>query len=943
MVFFLLHNTLGAWWAGKVLSKCPELATGAKSENELRESCKVGEVEWNYLRFVRDNSKDGGEGPWRPAAGTFEGWPKAAKDITLLDPCMGSGHFLAAALPILTAFRKAEEGLDDEAAVDAVVRDNLFGLEIDPRCTQIAAFNLAFVAWRRTGFHELPQLNIACSGLSTGVTKAEWLKLAEKAVTAADPEAKRNLFGVEENLFTVGMEKRVKNGLEGLFDLFAKAPWLGSLIDPSRADADIFREGFDKLAPLLESILTTADTDEVREIAVAAQGMAKTAELLGSSFSLIVTNLPYLGAKKQHGVLSGYTKEHYPSGKADLATSFLVRLKSLLNTGGTLCAVTPQNWLFLGTYSHLRREFLRNFTWPAIIFLGSGAFESISGEVVNVAFFLMTLSKPSNQHYISALDVAYCEGPEKNSALLIETIQLELQRSILGNLDSRVAFGVDKSHAPLEKWAISMRGIVSGDRDRWVRKFWEIDRITSGWMPLQSTVSQPTSYGGREHIIDWRTEGIGMLRPGTKNEAYRNAGVAIAQMGSFPATIYSGELYDNNTGTIVPKSKSDLTALYLFCRSPEFRSEVRKIDRKMNVTNATFLKVPIDIEHWRTKAKEEFLKGIPKPFTSDPTQWLFCGQPDKSDSPLLVAVSVLGGYGWPRQRGSDFLDCPALRPDGLAEYTDDDGIVCLTALKGEVPAEQRLNALFAAAYGSDWSAAKLSGLLADIGCPGKSLDDWLRDGFFAQHCDLFHNRPFIWHIWDGRRDGFHALVNYHRLSAPNGEGRRTLEKLIYSYLGDWIERQRADQKAGVEGADARLAHAEHLRRELAKIREGEPPYDLFVRWKPLHQQPIGWEPDINDGVRINIRPFMTARPLGARRASACILRATPNIKWTQDRGTEPMRDKENYPWFWGWIETTPDFVGEAQFDGKRWNDLHYSNAFKQAARARHAAKGEGKT
>ena len=180
MVLFLLHNTLGAWWAGKVLAKYPDLATTARSENELREACKVGEVEWSYLRFVREKGQDGSDKPWRPAAGTFEGWPKAAKDITLLDPCMGSGHFLVFALPILTAFRKVEEGLNETAAVEAVLRDNLFGLEIDQRCTQIAAFNLAFAAWRKIGYRPLPQLNLACSGLAIGVTKAEWLKLARE-------------------------------------------------------------------------------------------------------------------------------------------------------------------------------------------------------------------------------------------------------------------------------------------------------------------------------------------------------------------------------------------------------------------------------------------------------------------------------------------------------------------------------------------------------------------------------------------------------------------------------------------------------------------------------------------------------------------------------------------------------------------------------------------
>src|SRR5690606_13509421 len=312
MVLFLLHNTLGAWWAGKVLAANPNLASSAKSEDELRAACRVGDVEWTYLRFVRDKTEDGAESPWRPAAGTFDGWPKAAKDITVLDPCMGSGHFLVFALPILVAFRMAEEGLSREAAVEAVLRDNLFGLEIDKRCTQIAAFNLAFAAWRMVGYRPMPRLNLACSGLAIGVTKAEWLRLAEKAVTAADPAAKRDLLGVEKNLLTVGLEERVKNGLEALYDLFAKAPWLGSLIDPRRAGADIFREGFDKLEPILATILAASDSDEAREMAVAAQGMARAAALLSSTYSLSITNVPYLKAGNQGDLIKAYCDRAYP-------------------------------------------------------------------------------------------------------------------------------------------------------------------------------------------------------------------------------------------------------------------------------------------------------------------------------------------------------------------------------------------------------------------------------------------------------------------------------------------------------------------------------------------------------------------------------------------------------------------------------------------------------
>jgi hypothetical protein len=92
-----------------------------------------------------------------------------------------------------------------------------------------------------------------------------------------------------------------------------------------------------------------------------------------------------------------------------------------------------------------------------------------------------------------------------------------------------------------------------------------------------------------------------------------------------------------------------------------------------------------------------------------------------------------------------------------------------------------------------------------------ALDAWLRDRFFADHCKLFDSRPFVWHVWDGLRDGFAALVNYHRLDY------KTLEALIYTYLGDWVSRQKRDVDGRVDGAQERLAAAEALKKRLELI------------------------------------------------------------------------------------------------------------------------------
>ena len=212
-----------------------------------------------------------------------------------------------------------------------------------------------------------------------------------------------------------------------------------------------------------------------------------------------------------------------------------------------------------------------------------------------------------------------------------------------------------------------------------------------------------------------------------------------------------------------------------------------------------------------------------------------------------------------------------------------------------------------AAYGSKWTHSLIDKLLIESGCKsGTTLDDWLRTSFFEQHCKLFHHRPFLWHLWDGRKDGFSVLVNYHRLD------NNTLKNLTYSYLGDWITIQKRESADGRPGADLRLAAAQDLQKKLELILEGEPPYDIFVRWKPLTEQSIGWHPDLNDGVRMNIRPFVEAG----------ILRKNPNIKWTKDRGKEPNRPADQYPWFWK----------DGEFTGERVNDEHLKLSEKQTAR-----------
>ncbi|MHB1112294.1 MAG: Eco57I restriction-modification methylase domain-containing protein [Acidovorax defluvii] len=348
MVDFLLHNSLGAWWATRHPGNpCP--------------------VPLTYLRTLEDGT---------PAAGKFEGWPGSLQDFTLLDPCCGSGHFLVAAFLLLVPMRMAAEGLTALDAVDAVLADNLHGLELDPRCVEIAVFALALAAWRYPDEDghplgvraDMPAPQIACCGLKLNASAADWSALV--------PESLSN-------------KELVAQDLRALQADFAQAPLLGSLLDPARSlKDDLATSNVQALRELLtqalaqESSAADAPHGELLELALSARGLLDAARLLQARYHLVITNVPYLARGKQNDTLKSYCAQQYPEAKSDLANVFLERCLELAHapkTGhgaGVVQIVMPQNWLFMSSYKKQRESLLQRVQWNLLARLGEGGFES---------------------------------------------------------------------------------------------------------------------------------------------------------------------------------------------------------------------------------------------------------------------------------------------------------------------------------------------------------------------------------------------------------------------------------------------------------------------------------------------------------------------------------------------------------------------------------------
>ncbi len=898
MVRFLLHNTLGAWWAGKRLAADPKLAQTAVDEDALRTVCSPSNYCFDMLRFVKDEPKDVQLARWRPAAGEYLGWPKDAKSITMLDPCCGSGHFLTEALTILASLRQEEEGLVPAEAVSAVLYENLHGLEIDGRCVQIAAFAVALTAWRIGGWKSLPQPHIAWVGAPPPLPKAEFVALADGDVD-------------------------LERALAALHDLFAQAPILGSLLKPTGGDlVDPMRiANVEALLGRLVGKTRLAEPEQMEGV-VAARGMADAVTLLSRHYTIQATNVPYLGRGKQDPVLAAFIDARYRDARADLATAMIERMRLLAERGGTVCEVTPQSWLFLGSYKRMRASLLSQAELNIICDLGPAAFNDMNWWAARTALIATSEVKArDNGAYLGVSADTGRELARKPDLMRNGPFKIIDQESQRSNPDSRIAVTEAIKGSLLSQYADAYVGFQNGDTPRWVNKFWEHRPEDRSWSLFQLTSDNTAYFDGRHSVLNWAM-GDGELARSEQariqgTEAWGRVGVIIRHMGGLPAGLYQGDLYDQSSAAIIPKDIINLPAIWCYCSSSDFHDNVRAIDQSLKVTNATLVKVPFNLQKWKTLAEECYPEGLPEPFSANPTQWLFHGHPagGEEGSALHVALARLCGYRWPAEsdqkmrlskEAREWVAKTAKLPTG-----DSDGLLGIPSVGGELALADRLRSYLSAAFGGAWSDALEGRLIskADEVIDKKlakeiSLEAWLRDRAFRQHCTLFHQRPFIWQIWDGQKEGFSVFVHYHRFD------QAALRKLTYTVLGDWLARAKAEKN------ELRYEKASELQQKLEKILEGEKPYDIFVRWKSLAELPIGWDTDLDDGVRMNIRPFVEAG----------VLREAPKIKWAKDRGSDVV----SAPWY-------PVFIGE------RINDHHTSLAEKKAAREQPKKMAGGRT
>ena len=280
------------------------------------------------------------------------------EEIKVCDPACGSGHMLVYAFDLLYAIYE-EEGYDHSEIPEMILTHNLYGIEIDERAGELAAFALAMKARRknRKFFQNPVQPNI-CVLESASFEEGEL-----NAYTGA-----------------VGREL-LTNDIRATLLQFNEADNFGSLILPKAEDVtDILNLLRSKNLAGNLSILNTHQ--KVLQV-------LKQADYLSPKYHVVVANPPYMGGKGMNDRLKTFAKDNYPNSKSDFFAMFIDRNLELAMKKGIVAMITMQSWMFLSSFEKLRESILDEHTILSMAHLGPRAFDSIGGEVVSTTAFVL--------------------------------------------------------------------------------------------------------------------------------------------------------------------------------------------------------------------------------------------------------------------------------------------------------------------------------------------------------------------------------------------------------------------------------------------------------------------------------------------------------------------------------------------------------------------------
>ncbi|EQM54928.1 hypothetical protein N692_10820, partial [Lactiplantibacillus plantarum EGD-AQ4] len=361
IVKYMVENSLGRYWIDVLHAKGDQ-----RSESEIAEN-----YEWHYYMPEAQQSE---KVLVEIAAAQPDLTKVKLKDISLIDPAMGSGHVLVYAFDVFVQLYESE-GYSRRDAVKDIIQHNLYGFDIDTRAFQLAYFALCMKA--REYNRRFLNLNM-----------------------------RPNIFDIPEDndLSTSDIEELVtsdkqRNDISCLLDAFHDGNSYGSLINFSDS---IDWQALDSITEIdFKEEQLSFDTIEMENKKTKLKEIIEISKLLCRKYTIGVMNPPYMGSGKMNDVLGKYVKKHFPAGKSDLFGAFMERLRMFVSENGYYAMITQHAWMFLSSFEKLRQTLTQD-TLINMAHLGTRAFEEIGGEVVQSTTFVS--KKQSLNDYVGTYE-----------------------------------------------------------------------------------------------------------------------------------------------------------------------------------------------------------------------------------------------------------------------------------------------------------------------------------------------------------------------------------------------------------------------------------------------------------------------------------------------------------------------------------------------------------
>lgn len=529
------------------------------------------------------------------------------KQITMIDPCMGSGHILVYGFSVLMQIYE-NAGYGQRDAAKSILEHNLFGLDIDDRAYQMAYFAVMMKAreYNRRILNGENSCKVFSIQESNGITDAT---LGDMGANLSEDDCKKAL-------------KEIK----ALIAEFKDAKEYGSILNIKKRDWDLLRRF---AVPNVGYGQLSLDMNGAEVAAERLQEIINIGEVMANKYFSTVTNPPYMSSGNFSDKLQREIKRNYPNSKSDLYAVFIEKCAKMISSNGYCGMITMHTWMFLSRYEKMRQEFTYRF--ENMVHLGARAFDEISGEVVQTVSFV--LSPLWLEDYLGKYIrlVEYSGESEKEKEYFnVDNITIAKQSDFMSLPGTPIAYWVSEAElsafalgTPLKIFAEPRVGIITGNNERFIKCWWEVNRydITTDlstyeesiesefkWYPYNKGGSTRLWYGNRELIVWFRHGGEDIERNGKdtgcffflgNKDVYFHEGITWNGLASSRNTFRlspAGTLFDSNKGPMLfPKSEND--ALYLLAL---FNTKVTQ--RFLNIFNPSislqagdFEKLPVII------------------------------------------------------------------------------------------------------------------------------------------------------------------------------------------------------------------------------------------------------------------------------------------------------------------------------------------------------------